>query len=534
MTHQELADARRSTRYAHYTSRQVVVEGIYAALRRLGFTGGKTLEAGAGVGNFLGPMPVDMRSAEQEDFTKFKGNDGYFDAAVGTLAAGNAALGAVRPPRARPCWRRCRVVIRNGRSCGSNAPRADLAVDQTRAFSWVRMVVAYCGCAARADVWESAQGVVLVAKPWRHCDDGKTIEPSAFFEGGCGAPGPRGRCPMLHSEGTTLATPTRLRRAVAVALACAPFAPHLARAQSGRKIYRVGVLWLIEPQSWIAKAFMDELHRLGLTEKSNLQIETRMASGPSRLDAAAAELVALQPDVIFVASGTLAIKAVARATTSIPVVFLLSSDPVERGVVASLSHPGGNLTGNFCYVRPLDLKRLQLLASVIGDDSSFGVFTGGGSGAWPMQLLEEEYKQTAAGRAGRIRFFFIDEPNDFVTSFEQLVAQGVRGVAINSFPLATSYVSHIAALIEQYRLPAIADGRKFAESGLLLSYSTDWAELAVNSAAMVYNILHGSNPADMALSQATRYELVVNLRTAGALGVTVPRALLVGATHVIR
>jgi putative ABC transport system substrate-binding protein len=197
---------------------------------------------------------------------------------------------------------------------------------------------------------------------------------------------------MLHSEGTMSATPTKLRRAVAVALACAPFAPHIVRAQSGSKIYRVGVLWLIEPQPWIAKPFMDELQRLGLREKSNLLIESRAANSPSDLEAAAAELVALQPDVIFVASGSPAIRAMARATASIPIVFLPSSNPVERAIVASLSHPGGNLTGNFCFARQLDLKRFQLLA--------------------------------AARRTGRIRFFDISEPSDFATSFEQLVAQG--------------------------------------------------------------------------------------------------------------
>ena len=110
-----------------------------------------------------------------------------------------------------------------------------------------------------------------------------------------------------------------------MALACAPFAPHIVRAQSGGKIYRIGVLWLVEPQPWIAKSFMDELRRLGLTEESNLQIETRMASGLSQLDATAAELVALQPDAIFVATGTVGIKAAAKATASIPIVFLLSS-----------------------------------------------------------------------------------------------------------------------------------------------------------------------------------------------------------------
>ncbi|WP_157730899.1 ABC transporter substrate-binding protein [Variovorax sp. HW608] len=279
---------------------------------------------------------------------------------------------------------------------------------------------------------------------------------------------------------------------------------------------------------------MNELRRLGLTEKSNLQIETRSASDISHLDATAAELVALQPDVIFVATGTVAIKAVARATTSIPIVFLLSSDPVERGIVASLSHPGGNLTGNFIYVRQLDLKRLQLLTFVIGDDATVGVLTGRGPGAWPMQVLEEEYKQTPAGRTGRIRFFFFEEASDFATCFEQIVAQGIRGVSIASSPVATSYVSHIAALTERYRLPAIAEGRAFAESGLLLSYSVDWEELAVECAARVYNILNGAKPSDMALSQARHYELIVNLRTANALGVTVPRSLLLSANQVIR
>jgi len=182
----------------------------------------------------------------------------------------------------------------------------------------------------------------------------------------------------------------------------------------------------------------------------------------------------------------------------------------------------------------MDLKRFQLLTRVVGDDASVGVLTGGGPGAWPMQVMEEEYKQAGVGRAGRVRILYISEPSDFATAFEQFVAQGVRGVAINSFPLATSCVSQIAALVERHRLPAVADGRVFAESGVLLSYSTDWEELAVNCARMVYKILNGANPADMALSQAKGYELIVNLRTAKVLGVTVPRALLVSANQVIR
>ncbi|MEJ8852186.1 ABC transporter substrate-binding protein [Variovorax rhizosphaerae] len=333
---------------------------------------------------------------------------------------------------------------------------------------------------------------------------------------------------MLGPDERTLATPIGLRRAVSVSLGCTLFSLPFVRAQSGKKIHRLGVLWLGEPHPILLKPFLNELQRMGMADGSNLLVDHRSATGPSGLDEAAVDLAALKPDVIFVPSGTMATKAVAKATSSIPIVFLLSNDPVARGLVASLTRPGGNITGNAIFSRQLDLKRFQLLTQVIGEGVSVGVL----DMQFPGDLLEA-YKKTPSGRAGRIHYFEIKEQNDFAKSFEQIAAKGLQGLAINSFPLAGANKAIVAALVARYRLPAVADGREFSDAGVLLTYSPDFKELAVSAAGMVYKILNGTKPSELAVWQPMRYEMIVNLGTAKALGVTVPRDLVARADLVI-
>jgi putative ABC transport system substrate-binding protein len=314
-----------------------------------------------------------------------------------------------------------------------------------------------------------------------------------------------------------------------VSLGCALFASPFVRAQGGKKIHRVGVLWLGGPQAVVTKPFLNELRRLGLADGSNLLVDHRSATSPAGLDEAAVDLTALNPDVIFVPSGTLATKAVAKAASSIPIVFLLSNDPVARGLVASLTHPGGRITGNAIFSRQLDLKRFQLLTLVIGEGTSVGVL----DMQFPSELVDA-YRKTPSGQAGRIHYFEIKEPSDFARSFEQIAAKGLQGVAINSSPLAGANESHVAALTARYRLPAIADGRGFSEAGVLLTYSPDFKELAISAAGMVYKILNGTKPSELAVWQPMRYEMIVNLGTAKALGITVPRDLVARADLLIR
>ncbi|MGJ7511225.1 ABC transporter substrate-binding protein [Variovorax sp. GT1P44] len=323
----------------------------------------------------------------------------------------------------------------------------------------------------------------------------------------------------------TTPTPRLGRRAFTSAIGCATLVLQFVNAQPASKVFRVGMLWLTDPNLPSGQKFT-ELTKLGLVEGVNVVIDSRAAAGSaSRLDAAAAELVALKPDVIVVVSGTAGAFAARRATTTIPIVFYLVNDPVSSGLVQSLARPGGNLTGNAIFSKQLDLKRFQLLTEVVGSTADIAVIDMSFGEPFKSEFLRLR-PVPMAGRTFRTEFFEVKEATEFDAAFERISHEGFNAVAINQFPLASIHEARIADLTARYRLPAVADGRNFAEAGVLLTYTTDTSELWPRTAQYVRKILSGARPADLAVELVSRYEFIINLRTARNLGIKVPQSVL--------
>jgi putative ABC transport system substrate-binding protein len=279
-------------------------------------------------------------------------------------------------------------------------------------------------------------------------------------------------------------------------------------------------------------AFFDELSRFGIVEGKNLAVDRRFARGDrTRLDPLAAELVALKPDVIFTASGTSGAQAAKKATAAIPIVFDASNDPVGRGLVAGLASPGGNLTGSVLFGIQLDLKRLQILSEVMPERSTIAFLD-----APVAAALRDDYLAklaAAVGRATRVRLVGVDGIDTFAAAFERMAHERVDAISIGASPLTAANRQVLAALVAKYRFPAIADGRGFAEAGLLLTYTTDFVQVYRRAAEYVYRILNGASPATLPVEHPSKFVFVVNLKTARSLGIRIPAAVLVRADAVI-
>ena len=323
------------------------------------------------------------------------------------------------------------------------------------------------------------------------------------------------------------------RRALVLALACASLPP-LGNAQTRR--YRLGVLEFGDPNRPAGEMpfFTERLVQLGLVEGGNLIVDRRFAAGDvNRLAGLAAELVALKPDVIFTAGGTVTALAAKKATAAIPIVFDASNRPVEVGLVSTLANPGGNMTGNVVFGKEMEAKRVQILGEVMGDGSSLA-FVGG-----PIteEGMQRRYLAGLAGgltRSSRLSFYAADTAEAYVAAFERMARERINAVAIENSPFSAVNQSLIAGLAAKHRFPAIADGRGFAEAGLLMTYTTNFVELYRRAAEYVHKILAGATPNDIPVEHASKFDLVINLKTAKALGVKVPRSVLASADALIQ
>lgn len=326
------------------------------------------------------------------------------------------------------------------------------------------------------------------------------------------------------------------RRCFATALACAAAHPLFGlRAQTLGRVYRLGILAMGAPTDVDegGDAFDVELARLGFVKGVNLIVDSRFAlSDRSRLDALALELVALKPDVILSTSGTRGAEALKKATTTIPIVFGASNDPVGAGLVESLARPGRNLTGSIVFGAQLDLKRLQILAEVLGKGATLAVLDGALGDA-----RQREYRDHVGPNSftpvTALHFVEVNKKADIAPAFERMARLRVNGVAINFSPLTAVNMDLIGGLVVQHRLAAIADGAGYARAGVLLAYSTDIGDLDRNAARYVAKILNGANPAELPVEHASKFSLVVNLKAARTLGVRVSRSVLARADVVI-
>src|SRR5262245_26397711 len=282
------------------------------------------------------------------------------------------------------------------------------------------------------------------------------------------------------------------------------------------------------------EAFRQGLRDLGYVEGRTIVIENRDAAGNlERLPALAAELVALKVDVI-VAADTPATRAAKTATKTVPVVFTAAGDPVGSGLVTSLSRPGGNVTG--VTNQSLDLlgKRLELLTQAVPKVSLVAVLLHPeGLGGQTARDMRKEVD--AAGRALNARLQVVEArgPDDFDRAFSKMTSP--RASALVVLP-ATVFIFERRRLVDlaaKHRIPAVYSFRDFVEVGGLMSYGPDGADLFRRAAAHVDKILKGAKPADLPVEQPTKFELVINLKTAKALGLTIPQSVLLRADQVI-
>jgi putative ABC transport system substrate-binding protein len=280
------------------------------------------------------------------------------------------------------------------------------------------------------------------------------------------------------------------------------------------------------------KVWQDSLGGHGWIEGKNLIVDYRSAEGRTeRLSALAAELVTLTPDLLVGGGPTVAL-ALKSATATIPIVFVAVFDPVAIGLVQSLSRPGGNVTGLATYV-PGDwvAKRIEILRELVPGASNIALLVNPGNPAHKL-MLAEEVPDTARNLGVALPIVEATTADELDTAFASAVAQQADAMIVFGDYLTNQEVPRVTALAANHHLPAIYLFRQFADGGLI-SYGPDIADLLRRAGGYVDKILNGTKPADLPVEQPTKFELVINMKTAKALGLTVPPSMLVRADEVI-
>ncbi len=302
------------------------------------------------------------------------------------------------------------------------------------------------------------------------------------------------------------------------------------RAQGTRR--RIGFLVLGERSPTLDNAFFDGLRNHGWIDGRNLIIEYRLAPSQDRLPAFAAELVALSPDLLIASSPQTAV-ALKSATASIPIVFVAVFDPVALSLVQSLSRPGGNMTGLATYA-PGDFiaKRIEILQELIPGASKIAILVNPGN---PMQMLvlANEMLGTAQKLGVSLPIVEATTAEELDIAFASAATQHADAIVVFGDPLTIQHAPRVIALAAKHHLPASYLFRLFATNGGLISYGPDLPDLFLRAGGYVDKILKGTKPSDLPVEQPTKFELVINLKTAKELGLTVPPSLLVRADEVI-
>jgi ABC-type uncharacterized transport system substrate-binding protein len=309
--------------------------------------------------------------------------------------------------------------------------------------------------------------------------------------------------------------------------------PILARAQQAGRTYRIGFLSagseVRPPKLW--SIFVDGLRELGWIEGNNIVFDRRYAENRlDRLPELATELVRLNVDVI-VTVGTLAPLAAKRATTSIPIVTINAGDPVGSGLVASLARPGGNVTGMSLMAPDLGGKRLELLKEVLPQLAHVAIIW---NAANPYSAIVFDETQGAAKKLTiKLQSLEVRSPGDFDGALDITIQKRVDALVVVEDPLTFNYLNKVAEFCASNRLAAIYGLREFADAGGLMTYGASNGDLFRRSVGFVDKILKGLKPSELPVQQPTKFELVINLKTAKALGLTIPPTLLVRADEVI-
>jgi putative ABC transport system substrate-binding protein len=278
---------------------------------------------------------------------------------------------------------------------------------------------------------------------------------------------------------------------------------------------------------------VEGLRERGYIEGQNLVIERRYTEGQDeRAPSLAAELVSLKPDLI-VAHGTAQVRAVKQATSEIPIVMVGVVDPVGRGLVATLAHPGGNVTGLADTVGLEILgKRLQLLKEAVPKVSSVALLYY--SGAQPNPLFKESYQAAARALDVTYQLYGVRDPEEFEGAFTAMTKARAEALQVDPHPFWMGHVQRIVDLAAKSRLPAMYPGREFVEAGGLMAYQSNRPDIFRRIGFYADKIFKGANPGDLPVEQPTKFDLVINLKAAKALGLTIPQSLLSRADEVIR
>jgi putative ABC transport system substrate-binding protein len=281
-------------------------------------------------------------------------------------------------------------------------------------------------------------------------------------------------------------------------------------------------------------AFLQALHELGYTEGQNLTIERQYANGSSdRLRELAAGLVSRKPDII-VAFSTTAARPAKQATGTIPIVAVAMADPVADELVASLARPGGNVTGTTFLGPELVSKRLQLLREVVpGLSRVSALWHPNAYSERTMGGVRNEIEVAARTLGLQLQLVPAVSPDDFANAFAAMAREHAGALFVMPSPMLFGEYRRIASIAANSRLPAMGVAREFVDLGGLMSYGANLTELARQSATYAYKILKGAKPAELPVAQPIKFELVINLKAAIALGLTIPPTLLARADEVI-
>ena len=307
--------------------------------------------------------------------------------------------------------------------------------------------------------------------------------------------------------------------------------PLAADAQPAEKVYRIGLISNANPATItpLVGAFRRGLADLGWLERKNIHIEHRWAEGDlGRHPRLAAELVALKVHVIVLA-GTSAARAAVQATRTIPVVAAVIGDPVANGLVRSLAKPGGNLAGLAWQASDLVTKQLQLLQETVPRATRVAALVHVANPAAPRRAVE-----AAAGPLGvQVQMIDVEAPADIPGVFETMRRRGSEALLVLPSPMFYAERRRLAALAARDRLPAIYEVKEYADEGGLMSYGPSFPEMYRRAATYVDKILKGAKPGDLPMEQPTKFEFVINLKAAKAIGLTIPPSVLARADVLI-
>jgi putative tryptophan/tyrosine transport system substrate-binding protein len=341
-----------------------------------------------------------------------------------------------------------------------------------------------------------------------------------------------GQPAMNRSKQGRLATKTMIALLVGLTLPSV----HLAEAQQTKKVPRIGYVGGAgDPKNPgpLVESFRQGLRDIGYVEEKNILVEYRYVEGKvDRIPSLVAELVQLKVDVL-VASPITAIRAAKEATKTIPIVIVTLQDPVATGIVDSLARPGGNITGLARLTRELSGKRLELLTEVVPGMSRVGVLADANLPGSAIGFKEYE----AAARALKIQLQYLEVPGpnpDLEGAFQAAAKGRANAVVTIRNPVLVRYTKRIAELAIKNRLPSMWEGSEFVEAGGLMFYGANDPDLYRRAATYVDKILKGAKPADLPVEQPTKFEFVINLKTAKQIGLTIPQSVLYRADRVIK